>query len=112
MCRVHVVNPSYENIYMKNWFLKDSCIRIYCELLEKEIALLHSDTCVSVTPCEHYPPDLNMFIRVDDEDNLVHLKAESYLDSGEISWTHLKEHLEGSSLDEDTWLQVDDKADA
>ena len=55
MCRLHVSNPSNKSLYMKDWFVKDSCIRVYDSGQEKEIALLHSDYCDELKPCSDYP---------------------------------------------------------
>ena len=59
------------SIFYAFWYsyLKDSCISVFCEEQEKEVALLHSDNCVNDYPCEQYPPDIQIFIRDDDENN-------------------------------------------
>ena len=36
MCRLNVTNPSFQNFYMKNCFLKDSCISVFCEEQKKK----------------------------------------------------------------------------
>ena len=60
MCRVHVSNPSFEDYYMKNWFIRNSCISVFCKQQSKELALLYSENCVQnqVPVTIHYPPNL------------------------------------------------------
>ena len=45
ICRLHITNPSYKTMYMKDWFVKDTCVRVYDSVLQNEIALLHCDNC-------------------------------------------------------------------
>ena len=44
-CRKHVPNPDYMDLYMKNWYVRNSCIPVYSKRLKKEIVLLHSEQC-------------------------------------------------------------------
>ena len=55
MWRVHVRNPSYGNYYMKDWFIRNHCIRIFSEQSRKEIGTLHSDLYIESNPCSSLP---------------------------------------------------------
>ena len=35
MCRVHIKNPSQCELYMKNWFINNECIRVFSEKKKK-----------------------------------------------------------------------------
>ena len=45
MCRKHVQNPDYMDLYVKNWFFRNSCIPVFSKRLKKDIVLLHSELC-------------------------------------------------------------------
>ena len=68
MCRIHVKNPSKESLYMNNWYLKDECIRLFCNHEKKQVAILHIQVCEQKKPCPDAPPkfvyevDLERFI--------------------------------------------------
>ena len=97
---------------MKNWFVRESCISIFCKQQNKEVALLHSDHCTRSSHCEYYPPNLAIFIRVDDENDLIHLKSTCYLESGRVCWQKLTERIEGKDIPEVMWMKMNDKANA
>ena len=42
MCRIHVVNPSSGDYYMKNWYLNNDCISVFSKQQQREVALIHS----------------------------------------------------------------------
>ena len=110
MCRVHVANPSFKHFYMKNWFVRESCISILCKQQNKEVALLHNEHCTR--NCEYYPQNLAILIRVDDENDLIHLKSTCYLESGRVCWQKLTERIEGKDIPEVMWMKMNDKANA
>ena len=112
MCRLHVVNPASTFFYMKNWYIKNSCISIYSKEQKKEVAVLHSEPCTKSKPCSEFPPNLKNNVRVDDKDGLIHLQAFYYLKSGNISWQMLEEHIEGICLCDTTWIKNNSKANA
>ena len=78
MCRLHIGNPSHKSLYMKDWFVKDQCIRVYDSGLEKEIALLHSTYCGKCKPCADFPPSFKRGAKYKDDNELIHLHAGIY----------------------------------
>ena len=59
---------------MKDWFVKDSCIRVYDSGQEKEIAFLHSDYCDELKPCSEYPSvSLKGTDKFKDKNGIIHL---------------------------------------
>ena len=45
MCRIHIENPTYGYMYMKNWIVHMNCTTIYDRNKQVEVALLHSAEC-------------------------------------------------------------------
>jgi hypothetical protein len=39
---------------MKNWYLKNECIQIYCDVSQNIVVILHSEHCEKVTHCNEY----------------------------------------------------------
>ena len=94
MCRLHIENPSSTHFYMKNWFIKNSCISVFSDIEEKEVAVLHSSDCIHKNPCSVFPPSLTHSIRVVDKNGLIHLNAFSFLKSGNVYWDMLETEIE------------------
>ena len=111
MCRQDIINPSSMKFYMKNWYIRNSCIFLFNGEQQKEVAILHSDHCLKQEPCSDCPPVLKFSIRVDDSGGLMHFKAMSYLEEGFIDWDTLEEQIEGSVC-ESAWVKHNDKANA
>ena len=63
---------------MKDWFVKDQCIRVYDSGLEKEIALLHSNYCGKCKPFADFPPSFKRGAKYKDDNELIHLHAGTY----------------------------------
>ena len=47
ICRIHVENPEYmdKDMYMKNWYSKNDCIRVFSRRQKKKIIIIHSGHC-------------------------------------------------------------------
>ena len=84
MCRLHITNPSYKTMYMKDWFVKDTCVRVYDSVLQNEIALLHCDNCKKCKPCSDYPPSFKRGVKFKDDNGLVHLNSGTYFKRNSI----------------------------
>ena len=93
MCRIQVENPAHKHFYTKNWFIENSCIRIFSKNIEREVALMHSEHCKS-NPCSELPRSLEYSLRVDDENGVTHIDANCFLKSGKISWDVLESFLD------------------
>ena len=85
-CRLHIINPASGHLYMKNWYIKDSCISVFSERENKEVLVLHSSHCVNRKHCSVVPPSLKHSVHVVDKDGLTHLNAFCVLKSGEVHW--------------------------
>ena len=95
MCRLHIGNPSNDTLYMKEWYIKNSCIRVFSNELKKQVALLHSRNCGDNDHCSDYPTNMRYRTRVDDENGLIHLHGETYFErkSGNVEWEFLNFHI-------------------
>ena len=77
---------------------------------QKEVAILHSETCLNTMPCSDCPAALKNKIRLDDQNGLMHFQAICYMKSGVIKWKMLEQHIEGSVLHEFMWDKMDNKS--
>ena len=103
--------PILYEILLEELFITKSCVLLFNEEQEKEVAILHSDHCVKQEPCSDCPPALEFSIRVDDSGGMMNFKLISYLESGIIDWDTLEGHIEGSVC-ESAWVKHHDKANA
>ena len=80
MCRIHVMNPNWGGYYMKNWYVRNICIRIFSKVKETEIGILHSESCVQSKPCTLLPSKtLEGWLRYVQEDHFVHVTASIFI---------------------------------
>ena len=91
MCRVQ--NPSFGDYYMKDWFIRDDCIRIFNSKTETEIAMLHSEYCIETMHCSDLPPELYRVDRFVDENSYAHMPTSRYISEGDVNWAILKKAL-------------------
>jgi hypothetical protein len=89
MCRIHVINPSFGDYYMKNWFVKNECIRVFSEQKQKEISILHSELCIKNHPCSCLPSNFRSKSSFTDENKLVHMPASLFILDSEVNWPDL-----------------------
>lgn len=90
MCRVTVRNPSFCDLYTKNWIVLNRCTFIYHRLKKEEVALLHCKDCVdNNNRCvEKFP--LWLPAQEDETDGLWHLDLSKFLKDGRIEWQSVK----------------------
>ena len=100
MCKIHIENPNSEYLYMKNWVVKDNCIQVYGHKEKKEIALLHCKHCTDESFCYEFPSGLTNRSKQVDEEGLIHLKASLYLQSTNIDWALMVNHIYGAGPDD------------
>ena len=94
MCRVHVINPDWGDFYMKNWYIRNECIRIFSKLKETEIGILHSESCIKSKPCTLLPSKLQEGgLRYVQEDLFVHVAASIFISEGKVKWSNLSQNL-------------------
>ena len=94
MCRIHVKNPSYSDSYMKNWFIKNDCIRVFSATNKSEIAIVHSEVCVEKHRCSWVLKDFISQLRYIDNTDLIHLHTSEFLLDGMVQWEILTELLD------------------
>ena len=58
ICKVHVENPTYKEYYMKEWFERDKCIRVFNNNKKEEVIILHSEDCTDISKCADLPENL------------------------------------------------------
>ena len=89
MCRIHVENPSSRWFYMKDWFIKDKCIRVFDDESKKEVLLLHSEDCIANNACTELPENFQNLISFKDTHGIYHLHSSSYMSSNSVNWEAL-----------------------
>ena len=47
ICKLDIINPTFESLYMRNWLDGNGCNPIMCSKREQEVIILHNDYCVS-----------------------------------------------------------------
>ena len=94
MCRVHIHNPSYREFYVKSWFVKNECVRVFSEHQNKEIAILHSCVCVEKPSCSYVLPDFINQSRYTDDTGFLHLHLSEILSCGEVKWEIIQDMME------------------
>ena len=77
ICRVHVTNPQYIDLYMKNWYRRGDCVPVFSERLKKELLILHSEDCwVTKHFCSEIPDDAETSEKsVIDDNDIIHTDA-------------------------------------
>ena len=90
MCRITVRNPSFCDLYTKNWIVLNRCTYIYHRIEKREVALLHCKDCMdNKNRCmEKYP--LWLPAQEDKEDGIWHLDLSNFLKDGRLEWPALK----------------------
>ena len=92
-CKLEVINPESGSLYSKAWLDGNGCNSIFCSNLSQEIAVLHSEQCVSNTKtCCFSPYTLSV-----KTDSITHLEIDEYTydcKTGyrEILWATLSAH--------------------
>ena len=75
---------------MKDWFIRNDCIRIFSDQRQTEIGMLHSDLCIESNPCSTVPSELQHTNRFVDENYYAHMQCSHYMVDGEVRWNILK----------------------
>ena len=71
---------------MKNWYVKNECIRVFCNLKKVQLAILHSDECEEKTPCPDSPPDFKNEVTLKDKNEMIHLHAWPNISEQTVDW--------------------------
>ena len=83
---------------MKNWFIKNACVRVFSEQQQKEVATIHSELCVENHSCSFLPSSFKSQHIFKDDQDLVHLPASMYFKENlftgfEVKWETLASML-------------------
>ena len=73
-CKLEVINPECKTLYSKSWFDGNGCNSIFCSTLNQEIAILHSEKCVSNTKTCCWSP-YTLLVKTD---SITHLEFDEY----------------------------------
>ena len=98
-CRIHVANPSSEFCYMKNWYVKNECIRVFCEMKKELLAVLHSEECYNIRQCSEFPSNLEKNTTVKDKEGIIHTYADKNINVDTVCWDtinfnlHISDHI-------------------
>ena len=90
MCRVTVINPTFCDLYTKNWIVLNRCTPIFHRIEKIEVAILHCKDCKdNINRCsENFP--LWLPAQEDKTNGVWHLELEKFLKDGRIDWQALK----------------------
>ena len=81
----------FGDYYMKNWFVKDGCIRIFSDKKKREIGMLHSELCLNSIHCSDLPQQkIDNGLRTVVDHYYSHMPAYRFLSNGNIDWNILK----------------------
>ena len=102
-CKIHIQNPEYGDLYMKNWIKRDICFHVYSNNKKQELAVLHSTSCWEDSKfCSEIPPNFKASEKsIIDPGGLIHMpavKSKFLKENGIISWLPLR--LEVNKINE------------
>ena len=97
MSRINVNNSSFLDLYMKNWYVRNDCLRVFSENKSKEIAIIHSEVCVENHSCSWVLPTFISQLRYIDNTDLIHLHASECLLDGNVQWAILTDLLDSQN---------------
>ena len=86
MCRIQVTNPTFNSIYMKNWYIQNECIQLFCNEDKKQIAILHSKECVNLKPCPDLPKKIISGEIIKDLNDILHILGYPLTNIDTIDW--------------------------
>ena len=91
ICKVLVENPISQKFYMKEWFEKNKCIRVFDNDLKKEVVILHSEDCISLRSCcTDLPKNFSTQKPIKDTQGITHLTTSAYMDKwNRMDWVGL-----------------------
>ena len=91
MCRITIKNPSFCDLYVKNWIAVNICNLIYHRIEKSEVAILHCQACIDNTArCGEKFPTLWLPAQEDTKDGVWHLDRAKFLKDGRLDWQAVK----------------------
>ena len=94
MCRLYIGNPSCGDFYVKNWMIKNECVRVFSENLKREIAIIHSEVCLDKHSCTYVLPEFISQPRYIDNSGFIHLHSSELIIDRNVKWAILTEMVE------------------
>ena len=91
VCRIYLSNPTSGRLYLKDWFVKDTCVRVFDNDTKDEKYVLHSDPCLMNQSCEELPTDFKQKSSSKDPQGRIHLPANVYIKSKTLNWKAMEE---------------------
>ena len=90
ICKVHINNPTFRDLYTKEWLDQNGCNAIYSADLQEDILWLHSDNCwKNEHPCSWIP--FNLQGKPTKPGEVRHFKFTQIVKNGSICWSSLSE---------------------
>ena len=86
ICRIHLSNPSDNSLYMKNWYVNNECIWLFCSDKKEQIATLHSDQCLKSNPCPDKPNIIANGEILKDKNDILHILGYVMKDNKTVDW--------------------------
>ena len=94
ICRMNIENPSYENLYIKNWINAKGCTPIFCNEEKKEVTILHNEKCWQLeSRCPDLPSNF-VGVSVYDEYAVFHTYLTNIVKVNVVDWEEVKTHTD------------------
>ena len=91
---MYIRNPCHGDFYVKNWVIKNECVRVFSEYLKKEIAIIHSEVCLEKNTCTYVLPEFIPQPKYIDSSGLIHLHSSELIIDGNGKWAIVTEMVE------------------
>ena len=92
ICKVHILNPTFEDLYTKEGLDINGCTAIYSAKLKEDIIWLHSDRCwTNDHPCYWIP--YNLQDKPVKPGDVRHFEVTKIVENGKICWSFLSEQM-------------------
>ena len=86
VCKIVVENPTSSPLYMKDWFVRNGCIRNFDGDIKREVFNLHSEDCVSSSSCTSLPENFKTEKYFKDTQEIIHLTTSDCMESNRVKW--------------------------
>ena len=91
MCRITIKNPTFCDLYIKNWIAVNICNLIYNRIEKSEVAILHCQDCIeNKARCGEKFPTLWLPAQEDTKEGVWHLDRAKFLKDGRLDWQAVK----------------------
>ena len=74
ICKLQVLNPTFESFYSKDWLDGNGCNSIFCSELGREVLVLHCSKCVNkIKTCCWIPYSVSVKV-----DGIMHIESRNF----------------------------------